>query len=64
MPGMNGDQLAKAIRNEERDGSVIMLTGYGDSTWADGKLPDGVDLVLSKPVRLSELQQALSTVAG
>ena len=64
MREMNGEQLADAIRKENRAGCIIMLTGYGDSIQADGELSDGIDFVLNKPVRRGELQQALATVAG
>jgi hypothetical protein len=38
---------------------VILLTGWGQRLVDDGDLPEGVDLVLSKPAKLRELRQAL-----
>jgi hypothetical protein len=37
-----------------------MLTGWGKNLIAEGDLPPGVDAILSKPPRISELRSALS----
>jgi signal transduction histidine kinase/DNA-binding response OmpR family regulator len=60
MPGMDGIAVAKQVRAEEslRDMKVIMLTSAGRSD-----IPvDGVDAELVKPVRPSQLFDALQTV--
>ena len=64
MPGMNGDQLAAAIKNVGPEKPVILLTGFGDIMEASGERPEGVDLVVSKPVTLIELRQAMLKVTG
>ena len=55
MPEMNGDQLADAIKGLVSDQRVIMVTGSGDLM----DRPQGVDLVLFKPVPIDTLRQAL-----
>lgn len=54
MPGMKGDQLARAIKAQDLERPVIMLTGA-----PPGKNVEGVDLVLVKPCDLGELREAL-----
>jgi CheY-like chemotaxis protein len=60
MPQMSGDQLAVAIKKAAPDKAIIMLTGFGDLMIAAGTHPEGVDVVLSKPVSPTALRQALS----
>lgn len=62
LPELSGDQVAAAIRQLEPDLPVIMVTGFGDLMSQDGERPEGVDLVVSKPVTLSALRQAIAQV--
>ena len=39
---------------------VVLLTGFGDLMNAAGEKPDGVDLVVKKPIRLSTLREVLA----
>jgi signal transduction histidine kinase/CheY-like chemotaxis protein len=59
MPDMNGDHLARAIKDLDAGMPVIMLTGFGDMLNARGEKPTSVDLVLSKPVLHADLHHAL-----
>ncbi len=59
MPGMNGDQLVKAIKRFRPCTRVIMLTGF--ASVMDG-CPEGVDLILSKPISHAELRQSIVKV--
>ena len=61
MPDMNGDQLADAIKELVSDQPVIMLTGLGNMMGTDEK-PQGVDLVLGKPVTTNMLRQTLLNI--
>ena len=63
MPEMNGDQLASAIKQETPGKPIIMLSGFGDIIRDNGERPEGVDIVLSKPVKRSELRQAVAETA-
>jgi DNA-binding NtrC family response regulator len=60
MPEMGGDQLAAAIMGIAPDKPVIMLTGFGDLMTAKGEKPAGVKAILSKPVTLDALRQAIA----
>jgi signal transduction histidine kinase len=60
MPGLNGVQLAAEVKKHTPSARVILLTGFGDEMQAAGELPEGVDLVLSKPVSAAELRRAVA----
>ena len=59
MPEMGGDALAAELRRRGSTTPVIMLTGLGDLMNEVGERPDGVDLVVAKPVTLAELRAAV-----
>jgi signal transduction histidine kinase/CheY-like chemotaxis protein len=42
------------------DTPIILLTGFGDLMNAAGEKPDGVDMVVKKPIRLATLREVLS----
>ena len=62
MPQMNGDQLAAAIKQLVPDVPVIMLTGFGEMMSTLGEKPEGVDLIVNKPVTLNLFRDALAKV--
>lgn len=64
MPRMRGDELAAAVKRIAPNKPVIMLTGLGDSMKELGEYPEGVDLVVTKPVTLNMLRGALAMVIG
>jgi len=55
MPGMNGWQLARAIR--ERDGEVVLafITGWGQEVSPDAVRDAGADAVVSKPFAIEDV---------
>jgi PAS domain S-box-containing protein len=60
MPGMSGDQVGAAIKTACPNLPVIMLTGFGSMMEAADEKPVGVDFVVSKPVTLDTLRQAIA----
>ncbi len=62
MPEMSEDALAQHIKRIAPDKPVIMLTGFGDMMAAAGETTAAVDLVLTKPVSLKKLRQAIETL--
>ena len=62
MPGMSGDKLASAIKQFNPEQPIILLTGFGDMMKAAGEKPEGIDFILSKPVNLTKLREALARV--
>lgn len=55
MPDMLGSELAVKIKASRPETAVVLLTGWGAGTNGSGDLPEGVDMVLGKPVKESEL---------
>jgi CheY-like chemotaxis protein len=56
MPGMKGDELARAIRMIEPNLPIVMVTGNAP---VFGTLP-GVSFVVDKPVMLDDLRLAIA----
>lgn len=59
MPGMNGVQLAGAIKQLAPETPTILLTGFGDEMLAVGGNLPAVDMVLGKPTSHADLRQAI-----
>jgi CheY-like chemotaxis protein len=62
MPYVDGRRVAAAVKSTAPETPVFMLTGWGNRLIAEGDLPPEVDRVLSKPPKLREVRDALSTV--
>lgn len=62
MPRMSGDQMAAILRQSTPRVPVILLSGFGEVVEGAPQRLQGVDLVLSKPVTLAALRQALTRV--
>lgn len=58
MPGMNGHQLAAAIKAVAPDQPIIMITGHAGTLLPS---PD-VDFVVGKPFLLDHLREAIAKV--
>ncbi|MEX2221870.1 MAG: GAF domain-containing protein [Candidatus Rokuibacteriota bacterium] len=64
MPEVGGDQLAAMVKEAAPDTPVILLTGFGDLMNAAGEKPDGVDMVVKKPIRLATLREVLAKMTN
>jgi PAS domain S-box-containing protein len=64
MPYIDGRQVAGAVKNISPSTPVILFTGWGQRLVADGDIPPHVDRVLSKPPKLRQLREALSSVCA
>ena len=62
MPEMSGDEVAAEVKRQKPSVPVIMLTGFGDLLNDSAQQPPGVDRILSKPLRASELKHAVREV--
>lgn len=62
MPGQSGEVLARKLKSSRPDMPIILLTGFGDEMSATGQIPEGIDLVLGKPVSVSTLRRAMASV--
>jgi CheY-like chemotaxis protein len=64
MPGVDGRQVARRVRELAPATPVIMLTGWGRRMEEEADMPDGVDLLLSKPPRRHQLLGALQRLSA
>lgn len=64
MPGMNGYDVAVAIRNDRRFDQplLVALTGWGSEDDRERTRAAGFDLHLTKPVDLAAIEKMLSNV--
>jgi len=60
MPHVDGSKVAATIKATIPATFVLMLTGWGRRMVVEGETPPGVDVVLSKPPKISELRAALA----
>jgi PAS domain S-box-containing protein len=61
MPGMDGRQVAEALKNINKDCPVTLLTGWGKQLDAQTTVIPHIDAVLAKPPKISEIQALLRT---
>jgi CheY-like chemotaxis protein len=65
MPGMTGLQLAASLKELYNDLPVLMVTGFaGSASLRAGDMPNGVDLLIEKPVSQSALSKAIETLGA
>jgi CheY-like chemotaxis protein len=62
MPELTGTELAREIRTLRPDVPVILMTGYGGDELMRRAAGIGVREVLRKPLRRSDLAEALARV--
>ena len=63
MPGMNGWELAQAIRQRDQQIPLAVITGWGDAVGSDKQHEAEVDWVVTKPFnadRILELAREVS----
>jgi CheY-like chemotaxis protein len=59
LPGMNGERLAMEIKERTADMPIILLSGFATN---GGRLPDGIDAVVCKPIAPGDLWRAVAQV--
>ena len=66
LPGMNGYEVARALRQQESLSGMLLaaLTGYGQEEDRNRSREAGFDYHFTKPVDLSALQQVLDAAEG
>jgi CheY-like chemotaxis protein len=63
MPHIDGRRVAASIKVVSATTPVILLTGWGKRTRAEGEVLPNIDYVLSKPPRITDIRTALATVS-
>lgn len=62
MPGMDGRQVAEALKNINKQCPVTLLTGWGKQLDAQTTAIPYIDAVLAKPPKISEIQDLLGVL--
>ncbi len=62
MPGMNGLEVIRRVRNEGYNGKIIILSGYSDFKYAQEAIRLGIHSYLTKPVDEDELANTLRSI--
>jgi CheY-like chemotaxis protein len=60
MPRVSGWQVAQAVKEIAPAVPVILVTGFGVELSAEERRAQGVDLVLVKPLRISEVMDVVA----
>ena len=55
MPGMNGWELARAIRERDEEVPISVITGWGEAVGSDEQAKAKVDWVLAKPFSVDRI---------
>jgi GAF domain-containing protein/CheY-like chemotaxis protein len=63
MPGLSGWQVARAVKAAAPTVPVFLVTGFGVELSADERRAHGVDLVLSKPLNIQSVLDAVALAA-
>ncbi len=64
MPGVDGHQVAAAVKSACPSSRVLMLTGWGRRMQQDGERPAHVDQLLGKPARLADIRLAIAAAVA
>jgi len=62
MPGMSGEELFYALRQQHPDVKVVVMTGYPLTDEGEGLLSRGIVAWIRKPLDFAKLTQMLDTV--
>ena len=62
MPGMNGIDVLKKIRETDKERKVIMMTAYGDQHYVNQAEALGVARFIIKPFDLNELKTQVAEI--
>ena len=60
MPEVSGWDVATGVKALSPSTSVILMTGWGITLDKDRARERGVDVILSKPFQISEIQKVLN----
>jgi CheY-like chemotaxis protein len=64
MPGMDGRSLALRIKEQSSATPVVLMTGEAKDVVRDNLKGNCIDFVMSKPLRLEDIQRTIRAVLG
>jgi len=64
MPVMNGLEMAREIRQLDRDSQIVMLTAYSDTEYLLECIRLGINQYVQKPVDFAQLATAIETCSN
>ena len=64
MPEVSGWEMAEAVKRRRPGTPVGLITGWGESVDPEEAARRGVDLVVSKPFRIADINEALGRLAS
>jgi DNA-binding NtrC family response regulator len=59
MPGMDGMDVLRRIKEIDADSGVIMISAFGDSSTVQEALQKGAFQYMEKPIELMQLHETL-----
>ncbi len=62
LPGMSGEELARAITRQSPETPVVLLTGWADQLHMEARVLPGVSRILGKPLTVASLVETLDAV--
>ena len=63
MPGMTGWELVRALREQDRQVVIALVTGWGDGVDPETMAAAGVDAVVAKPFTIEDIMRAVGLAA-
>jgi PAS domain S-box-containing protein len=64
MPEVNGWDVAAAVRARRPEAAIILVTGWASQIEPDTLRARGVDMILSKPFSLEDVERVMADAAG
>lgn len=64
MPGMDGIEVMKRIKEGQPDTKVILITGHGSIKDGEDGVAEGAVDYLQKPIKIEELVNRIKAAAG
>jgi CheY-like chemotaxis protein len=63
MPGMNGVEALRRMKEIDPDTTVILMTGYADAALMERARDEGVRYIVHKPVKVERLIELITEAA-
>lgn len=64
MPGMNGVEASRSIKEIDPEAMIILMTGYSDEALLRLARDEGARHIVNKPVKIEQLIELIAEAAG